>query len=203
MRLALKIKPAFTLSELLVALGVIGIISALLVPKIFANTAVIQKRVQLRSIITPVERFFHEENLRGGQFNDNTLRRQNLTRVIQFARMCSIDQVGGVDALTPCLPTGAPAVGTVGGIAYVFGELEDNPVLQVRADPVIYGLISDVNTSTEDEFWIDLNGNRGPNRIATAADCSDLNGSDRFRFSLDNTTGEITYMHCADEFLAQ
>jgi prepilin-type N-terminal cleavage/methylation domain-containing protein len=188
MRFNLKIKSAFTLTELLVALGVIGLISALLLPKFFANTAVIQKRTQLRNVVSQLEKVFSEENLRGQQFNTSEQRRANLTTRVQFTQVCSID-AGNLDA---CLPDNAPSAEAVGGVAYLFGERDD--------DMIIYGLLSNNADPEQNQFWIDINGNRGPNRTPS---CANLNGADRFRFNLNSVTGEITGLDCADDFLAQ
>ncbi|MCE2930727.1 MAG: hypothetical protein LW809_05005, partial [Vampirovibrionales bacterium] len=56
-------------------------------------------------------------------------------------------------------------------------------------------------TSTNDDFYVDVNGNEGPNLggLGGANIADDCN--DRFHFNLNNVTGEITPIECTVEVL--
>lgn len=97
----------FTLVELLVGLGVIGVISALTIPKVFANIQEQQSRTELKEALGAVESLvaqgFADEDIVEG--NPNSMITYVLDRFRNSARICHTNS-----NTQGCKPPGAPTL---------------------------------------------------------------------------------------------
>ena len=94
----------FTLSELLVALGVIGLIAAFSIPKILVDTSQNQVRLQIREALNAIEGLavqgFAEERITAN--DPASLATYVITNIKNVKRKCPT----GIDTLeTSCMPT--------------------------------------------------------------------------------------------------
>jgi prepilin-type N-terminal cleavage/methylation domain-containing protein len=176
---------AFTLVELLTVLVAIGVIAAILVPKVMVAGQQAAQRTQLQVMIETIDGHFYDEHLNGNQFLTENERWATLQNKLQTSQTCNF----GMGNLAPCLPPGVPDNATVGGGA-----------VRLNNGMTLYGLLS-TPTSTNDDFYVDVNGNEGPNLggLGGANIADDCN--DRFHFNLNNVTGEITPIECTVEVL--
>jgi prepilin-type N-terminal cleavage/methylation domain-containing protein len=178
-------KHAFTLVELLVGLVVIGVIASMLVPKVLSASQQASQRTQLQVILETLENHFYDERLKGNNFLTANERWTTLQNSLQTRQTC----VFGMGNLAPCLPPGVPDNASVGGGA-----------VRLNNGMTIYGLLS-LPASATDDFYVDINGDQGPNLggLGGANIADDCN--DRFHFNLNNLTGEITPIECTVDVL--
>jgi prepilin-type N-terminal cleavage/methylation domain-containing protein len=175
---------AFTLVELLTVLVAIGVIAAILVPKVLSAGQRTSQRTQLQVILETIEGHFYDEHLRGDNFLPTADRWTTLQNKLQTRQSCNF----GMGNLAPCLPPGVLDNASVGGGA-----------VHLNNGMIVYGLLSTPATPTDD-FYVDVNGDEGPNLgglggTNIANDCND-----RFHFSVDNVTGEVVPIECTVDF---
>ena len=175
-------KNAFTLTELLMVLVAIGVIASILVPKVVVAGQNNSRRAQLQVVLQSLEGHFYDENLSGNQFLGGADRWANLQNQLQVSQLCAFGQ-------SACLPPGVTNVATFAGGA-----------LRLQNGMVVYGLLSEP-TSTTDDFYVDVNGNEGPNLggLGGANIADDCN--DRFHFNINHVTGEVTPIECTIAFM--
>jgi prepilin-type N-terminal cleavage/methylation domain-containing protein len=175
-------KNAFTLVELLIVFVAIGIIASILLPKVVMAGQNNSRRAQLQVVLQSLEGHFYDENVRGDQFLVDTVRWANLQTKLQVSQVCAFGQ-------SACLPPGVTNSATFAGGA-----------LRLQNGMVVYGLLSDP-TSTTDDFYVDVNGDEGPNLgglggANIADDCED-----RFHFNINHVTGEVNPIECTIAFM--
>ena len=177
-------KSAFTLVELLLGLAIIGVIAAILVPRVLNATQQTTQRTQLQVILETVESHFYDERLKGNHFLPIAQRWATLQNKMQVKQTCPFGQGN----LAPCLPPGVLDDASVGGGA-----------VHLNNGMIVYGLLSTPATPTDD-FYVDVNGNDAPNLggLGGANIADDCN--DRFHFNVDNVTGEVVPIECTVDF---
>jgi prepilin-type N-terminal cleavage/methylation domain-containing protein len=175
-------KSAFTLVELLMVLVAVGIIASILVPKVVVAGQNNSRRTQLQVVLQSLEGHFYDENVRGDQFLVDTVRWANLQNKLQVSQVCAFGQ-------SACLPPSVTNVATFGGGA-----------LRLQNGMVVYGLLSDP-ASTTDDFYVDVNGDEGPNLGGLGGSNIANDCEDRFHFNINHVTGEVTPIECTVDFI--
>jgi len=172
---------AFTLTEVLIALAVVGLVATLTLPHLFISANRSKKQSQLKLIAKVLDDHFYDEQVKGNQTQADEVRWTDLQSKVQVSQVCAFGQ-------SSCLPPGVTTDATFAG-----------GTLRLQNGLVIYGLFSNP-TSTTDDFYVDVNGNDAPNLGGTgvniANDCKD-----RFRFNINHVTGEVTPVECTVDFL--
>jgi hypothetical protein len=72
--------------------------------------------------------------------------------------------------------------------------------LRLQNGMVVYGLLSDP-ASTTDDFYVDINGNEGPNLGGLGGSNIANDCKDRFHFNINHVTGEVTPIECTVDYI--
>jgi len=133
---------AFTLSELLVSLSVLGLIAALTLPSIFNSVNSGRDKAVVKETINTLQVLLNQGQMEGmtrGSLGDYVLNN------VSAARMCPVGSTGG------CY---APIEPTQGAF-----DLQNNAS--------VFGIERVSTSATSDVFYLDVNGIGGPNTIGT------------------------------------
>lgn len=180
-------KKGFTLAEVLVTLGIIGVVSAMTVPTLMQN-------YQRKSYVTQLHKFYTELSQALIQYqtdkNALNLREAGFTsddNIYQFMKSYfKIVQDCGTDR-TPCFPE---EYRKLSGITTKEGWVSKRHYVLASGSAIGTYYRSDVDNLIA-EFWIDINGQQGPNVV----------GRDLFALYLyknGNLDDLITTTSCAD-----
>jgi type II secretory pathway pseudopilin PulG len=144
----LKFNAAFTLSELLVSVGVLGLITGMMVPSILNNVetasrrAIFKETYQMLSVLTYEAVFVDEEPT-------STRLLENIAAKGNVAKLCATN------------------VKTEG--CWFEGQIDDNEATEAGMVLLnganVYGLHTRDLSSQSDALWVDLNGAKPPNKL--------------------------------------
>lgn len=170
----MKKQNAFTLAEVLVTLGIIGVISALTVPTLVKNYQQKAQAVQLRKVITEIESaidmFITEEGktrLANTSITSSNGVNTFITSHFKTVKTCSSSKTNECFANEKYLSiSGTEKTFTCSGTSYV---LANSAAICAKAD--------DGNI----EMYIDINGNQPPN----------IGGRDMFHVYIQQSDGRI------------
>jgi|GEM_PF-3823288 len=170
-----SLKKGFTLTELMISVVIIGVICAIMIPQIWANSEDIKRQATLRLTLASFENHFMRENMTNQQTNTAAVRWAAMKSGMQYKFACGS---GEASAIGVC--AGVTPVATASGFGF-----------DLNSGVTVHGLF-DNNTGT-DLFHLDLNGSQAPN----------LNCSDRHTFSVNNATGQVGYPNTCTRTLVE
>ena len=173
---------AFTLTEILITLAVLGLVATLTLPHLFISANRTKKQSQLKVIVQVLDDHFYDEQVKGNQAQAEGVRWANLQTKLQVSQVCAFGQ-------SACLPPGVTNSATFAGGA-----------LRLQNGMVVYGLLSDP-ASTTDDFYVDINGNEGPNLGGLGGSNIANDCKDRFHFNINHVTGEVTPIECTVDYI--
>jgi prepilin-type N-terminal cleavage/methylation domain-containing protein len=137
----------FTLTELVIVVAIIGVISAMMIPKVWVNSQHIQRQSTLRTTITVLENHFASEHMRDEQGSGEAARWAAMKTAFQYQTACG----SGEADIAVC----AGGSATADGYGFIF-----------NSGVSVHGLLD--NLTGTDSFYVDLNGAGEPN-----LDCAD------------------------------
>jgi prepilin-type N-terminal cleavage/methylation domain-containing protein len=137
---------AFTLSELLICLSILGVIASLTLPKVINTLDASQNKAKFKESIALVEEVGAEAYSQG---KHNDLRLEYLIARVNTSKVCAINGV----------IEGCTVIGSIGSEAY-------EPAIVLHNGVIIGGISRSVGYnqfSLPDGWYIDVNGKSGPN----------------------------------------
>gem|GEM_PF-2251596 len=138
----------FTLSELLVSLAVLGLISALTLPKIFTNVENLKKKAVFKETFMVLQQMYTTNHLKGGMF----IRKAQLDTLNATKTCAGLGSFGLDPAGNSCRTTNTFENGAL-----------DNQGFILPSGAHVWAL--DPNNRAHDAFIIDWNGHAGKNTI--------------------------------------
>lgn len=196
---------AFTLAEILITLGIIGVVAALTIPTLLQNNQETQmvsgllkfhSTLQQAILMWKQETSCYESAYRCMLAQDNgaaTYYTDFVNRIGKYMQLREQHNVGGADFSYSWLPDDtANYYGTYSGAAVTGGKVANHCTgtngIFILADGTTFAMRSENATSFE--IWVDVNGKKPPNRI----------GKDTFRmlvggvsWSTDTQKKDINY----------
>ena len=152
---------AFTLSEVLITVGVIGVVSALTIPNLVKNYHRQLYATQLRKITSELQQAYKNVLVQNNALNlketrafeTNSAWMHTLSQYLDNATMCDTPRK------TDCL--GTTAYEELNGTAIEQLPFSGYPCIKLNSGAVICGDVEYYGTTHS--LWIDINGKQGPN----------------------------------------
>lgn len=182
---------AFTLAEMLIALAIVGIIAATVIPKLVQSTGERQKIAKIRSVVSLISEI-DQLGAATGEIRDINSWKTFFSSSTNVAKACNAAKADGCigdDFWIPAsvnnniknLTNNSPAVIFKDGTQVVF--YNDQKSCSEFISPNIVNYCSSNPTDTLNcpvdqkyivySFIIDFNGTVGPNKCTSSSDCSD------------------------------
>lgn len=184
----LKIAKAITLAEILITLGIIGVVAALTIPNLITNYQKTQATSKLKKGYTNLAQAVRQSEIDNGSneywdwgFGGALTPRQSFDTYwapyLKIAQYCSTSAECGYGTTTQY----ADLTGTLGyNIAFPTAR-----TTVVLADGSVLLVMSSSGGVSLKDIYLDINGGKGPNRY----------GKDVFYFILDPNKGLMPYCH--------
>lgn len=188
-----KIRAGFTLAEVLITLGIVGVIAAMTIPTLMNKTndkeTVVRLKKAYSALLSATESIIAEEGpISSWNWNESGYSMDeiiaNYKKQLTFSKSCTLNVNTCYDAsIWKLLNGNAWTTMSYVGNGY-HNILQDGTFIKFQKCPTTtceYSQIVSTNVTAKMEIWVDLNGNKSPNIL----------GRDIFLFILTPEKGVI------------
>jgi len=174
----------FTLAELLIALGILGVIAAFTIPKVLQATGSAQNSAAARDAVSTLEQVWYNAKLQSQLTNNASLYANTVANALSNGALNALDNAATDPGLAATDPYGAIAHPCEGGPFIGWVQFHNGTVISglahantnVPAGGIANGMAAGSNTA----LCIDTNGSAGPNAAGTDIFYGTFNPSGNF-----------------------